>query len=154
MLGRESGVARPAVFFAVRAVGREIIKIREIRVSRHRLQLVCRLVGAAKRAYLAKSRILHDKSQQLLGRLLLGYTEHHAVSEAVISEHRLKNFLALAFENIHVALGISLGIKADVARIGFTVGRDIFAELQIDLPPAFAAYPEPYGTRRVHAEVI
>lgn len=87
------------------------------------------------------------KSQKIGGRLLLGYTEHHAVSESVISEHGLKNFFALAFKYVHIALGISGGIEADVARVRLAVGRKIFAELQIDLPPALAAYPELYRTR-------
>ena len=47
----------------------------------------------------------------------------------------------------HIALGISGGIEADVARVRLAVGRKIFAELQIDLPPALAAYPELYRTR-------
>ena len=72
----------------------------------------------------------------------------------MVGEHGLKNFFALAFENIHVALGISGGIEADVARVRLAVGRKIFAELQIDLPPALAAYPELYRTRRVHAEIV
>ena len=46
VLGGESGVTRPAVFLAVRAVCREIIEIRKIGVSRHRLKFVRHPVGA------------------------------------------------------------------------------------------------------------
>ena len=86
MLGRYRRVARPAVFFAVRTVGRDMHKIGKVAGTCAFLQSVCNRIGAGKRAAFAHVAVLHKHGDGVFGNLLFVRTDDKKVTCAVIGE--------------------------------------------------------------------
>ena len=104
-------VACPAVFFTVRAVGREVENICKVASDSCVLKLVDKLVRAGEAADRVKLGVHNNIGQKIFGRLILVDTRDEAIAETVITEHRLPYFLALTLADIDLTLRHSDRLK-------------------------------------------
>ena len=159
MFGRKCRVGRPAVFLALRAVRREIIEIRHVRLARHLLQFVCGLIRAGETAALFEQRVHLKRCKQVFRRLRFGDAADEHITETVIRKRRCIYLFPIAAAGIHVFVDIF-----EVARPVLTLKPDIFhvrqAVLQVLAVPKFyalvklAAHAQAAHTGGVDTEIV
>ena len=152
MLGGKRGVAGPAVFLAVRAVGGEVIEVRAVGGVAHRVQRIRDVARAAKAAARFARRGAGQEDEQVGRGLGLVDPHHKAVAEAVVGERRLEGLVG-APADVNVALREAVGVEVDVGIVEVAV-RQQLAELQHDPLPRAAAEPQAHDPRVVFAEIV
>ena len=123
-LGRELGVAGPAVLLAMRTVGGNPHEVAAIGPLRATLQTVERLVRTVKPADLDEVGVHHAPAQVVESRLAGQSLDTH-VLKPVVGKVGLPDFLALPLQDIAVGLALPAFDEAvDVALIDVTVRRE------------------------------
>ena len=154
LLGGEVSVARPAVFLTVGTVGREIKHICKVAPERCVLKPVDKLIGAVEAADLRNVGVHYNVSEQIFCCLLVVNTCNKAVLEAVVAEHRLPDFLALAVADINLNLRHADWLKfADIVHIKSAV-KETFAAGHDDFLTLSASDFQSHNTGNIFAEII
>ena len=128
VLRRHGRIARPAVLFALGAVGGEPHKVGVVGAERILPQPVGAVVGARKCAQLGLVGMKDQRGEQVGRGLLGGDAAHIEVAEAVIHKLRLPHLFAAAGAVVDIALAVAVGEKArNVALVEAAVRGEHFA---------------------------
>ena len=122
LLRRERRVAGPAVLFAVRAVGREVIEVREVGDDSRVPELVRHLIRASEVRTRLEACVHDDIGQKIACRLGLVDADDQHVLEAVVGEARHVGLVA-AFTDVNVAVIIPVRQEWHSAQVETAVGR-------------------------------
>ena len=104
MLSRHAGIARPAVLFAVRTIGRKIYKICKVADTGIALQDICDTVGTGEIAAFGNVTVLHEHGDGFVGDLFFFRADDKEIACAMVSERRNVFLHALTFADVNISL--------------------------------------------------